>query len=84
LSGLAHRHGGHDLRLLLMTDSLRRQLAVGAPKTRPPGRVLAPMRYRHPGDAIRLVAEVIVVVLATRPGRRWTRKQLIPEGGAVH
>jgi energy-coupling factor transporter ATP-binding protein EcfA2 len=35
-------------------------------------------------DAIRLVAEVIVVVLATRPGRRWTRKQLIPEGGAVH
>ena len=67
-----------------MTDSLRRQLAVGVPKTRPPGRVLAPMRYRHPGDAIRLVAEVIVVVLATRPGRRWTRKQLIPEGGAVH
>ena len=64
-----------------MTDSLRRQLAVGVPKTRPPGRVLA---LPASGDAIRLVAEVIVVVLATRPGRRWTRKQLIPEGGAVH
>jgi hypothetical protein len=80
LSGLAHRHGGYDLRLLLMTDSLG---AAGRRRAEdaPPGRNPAPMRYRHPGDVIRLVAEVIVVV-ATRPPP--LDATAIPEGGAVH
>ena len=39
-----------------MTDSPAILLAAGGPKTRPRGRVLAPARYRHPGDVIRLIA----------------------------
>ena len=39
-----------------MTDSPAILLAAGGPKTRPRGRVLAPTRYRHPGDVIRLIA----------------------------
>ena len=40
------------------------QLAAGGPKTRPWGRVLAPTRYRHPGDVIRLVAAASVLIVA--------------------
>ncbi|MGO9193613.1 MAG: flippase-like domain-containing protein, partial [Streptosporangiaceae bacterium] len=47
-----------------MTDSPRIQLAAGEPKTRPPGRVLAPTRYRHPGDVIRLIAAALVLAAA--------------------
>ena len=48
---------GHGLELLSMTDSPAILLAAGGPKTRPRGgRVLAPTRYRHPGDVIRLIA----------------------------
>jgi glycosyltransferase 2 family protein len=38
--------------------------AVGEPKTRPRGRVLAPTRYRHPGDVIRLIAGALVLAVA--------------------
>jgi uncharacterized membrane protein YbhN (UPF0104 family) len=47
-----------------MTDSPRMRLAAGGPKTRPRDRVLAPARYRHPGDVIRLVAAVSVLIVA--------------------
>jgi len=47
-----------------MTDSPRIQLAAGEPKTRPRGRVLAPTRYRHPGDVIRLIAAALVLAAA--------------------
>ena len=40
------------------------RLAAGGPKTRPRDRVLAPTRYRHPGDVIRLVAAVLVLIVA--------------------
>jgi glycosyltransferase 2 family protein len=40
------------------------RLAAGGPKTRPRDRVLAPARYRHPGDVIRLVAAVSVLIVA--------------------
>ena len=46
------------------TDSPRPQLAAGGPKARPRGRVLAPARYRHPGDVIRLIAAVLVLAVA--------------------
>ena len=38
--------------------------AAGGPKTRPRDRVLAPARYRHPGDVIRLVAAASVLAVA--------------------
>jgi glycosyltransferase 2 family protein len=38
--------------------------AAGEPKTRPRDRVLAPARYRHPGDVIRLIAAVSVLAAA--------------------
>ena len=47
-----------------MTDSPPIQLAAGGPKTRPRDRVLAPTRYRHPGDVIRLVAAALVLAVA--------------------
>ena len=40
------------------------RLAAGEPKTRPRDRVLAPARYRHPGDVIRLIAAVSVLAAA--------------------
>ena len=40
------------------------QLAAGGPKTRPRDRVLAPTRYRHPGDVIRLIAAALVLAVA--------------------
>jgi glycosyltransferase 2 family protein len=40
------------------------QLAAGGPKTRPRDRILAPARYRHPGDVIRLIAAVSVLIVA--------------------
>ena len=40
------------------------RLAAGGPKTRPRDRVLPPTRYRHPGDVIRLVAAVSVLIVA--------------------
>ena len=40
------------------------QLAAGGPKTRPRDRVLAPARYRHPGDVIPLIAAVSVLIVA--------------------
>ena len=40
------------------------RLAAGEPKTRPWDRVLAPARYRHPGDVIRLIAAVSVLAVA--------------------
>jgi glycosyltransferase 2 family protein len=40
------------------------RLAVGGPKTRLGDRVLAPARYRHPGDVIRLVAAASVLIVA--------------------
>ena len=40
------------------------QLAAGEPKTRPRARVLAPARYRHPGDVIRLIAAALVLAAA--------------------
>jgi uncharacterized membrane protein YbhN (UPF0104 family) len=45
-------------------DSPRMRLAAGEPKTRPRDRVLAPARYRHPGDVIRLIAAVSVLAAA--------------------
>jgi hypothetical protein len=47
-----------------MTDSPAILLADGGPKTRPRGRVLAPARYRHPGDVIRLIAAALVLAAA--------------------
>jgi undecaprenyl-diphosphatase len=47
-----------------MTDSPAILLAAGGPKTRPRGRVLAPTRYRHPGDVIRLIAAALVLAAA--------------------
>ena len=48
-----------------MTDSSAILLAAGGPKTRPRGgRVLAPTRYRHPGDVIRLIAAALVLAVA--------------------
>jgi glycosyltransferase 2 family protein len=47
-----------------MTDSPAILLAADGPKTRPRGRVLAPARYRHPGDVIRLIAAALVLVAA--------------------
>ena len=47
-----------------MTDSPAILLAAGGPKARPRGRVLAPARYRHPGDVIRLIAAVLVLAAA--------------------
>ena len=47
-----------------MTDSPAILLAAGGPKTRPRGRVLAPARYRHPGDVIRLIAAAWVLAAA--------------------
>ncbi len=38
--------------------------AAGGPKTRPRDRVLAPARYRHPGDVIRLVSAASVLAVA--------------------
>jgi glycosyltransferase 2 family protein len=61
---LAHRHGGHGLRLLDMTDSPRIQLSAGEPKAPLRGRVLPPTRYRHPGDVIRLIAAALVLAVA--------------------
>jgi uncharacterized membrane protein YbhN (UPF0104 family) len=40
------------------------RLAAGGPRTWPRGRVLAPARYRHPGDVIRLVAAASVLAVA--------------------
>jgi glycosyltransferase 2 family protein len=47
-----------------MTDSPAILLPAGGPKTRPWGRVLAPARYRHPGDVIRLIASALVLAVA--------------------
>jgi hypothetical protein len=52
------------LRVLPMTDSPRIQLAAGGAKTWPRGRVLAPTRYRHPGDVIRLIAAALALAAA--------------------
>ena len=40
------------------------RLAARELGTRPWGRVLAPARYRHPGDVVRLVAAVLVLAVA--------------------
>ena len=47
-----------------MTDSPAILLAADGPKTRPRGRVLAPARYRHPGDVIRVIAAALVLAAA--------------------
>ncbi|MGH3174145.1 MAG: hypothetical protein ACRDPF_09830, partial [Streptosporangiaceae bacterium] len=47
-----------------MTDSPAILLAAGQPDTRPRDRVLAPARYRHPGDVIRLIAAALVLAVA--------------------
>ena len=47
-----------------MTNSPRIPLAVGGPKTQTRGHVLAPTRYRHPGDVIRLIAAAGVLAVA--------------------
>ena len=52
------------LGVLPMADSPAILLAAGGPKTRPGGRVLAPTRYRHPGDVIRLIAAALVLAVA--------------------
>ncbi len=46
------------------TDSPRMRLTVDDPGTRPRGGVLAPSRYRHPGDVIRLMAAVSALAVA--------------------
>jgi glycosyltransferase 2 family protein len=46
------------------TDPPRTRLAAGESKARPRGRVLAPARYRHPGDVIRLIVAVLVLAAA--------------------
>jgi uncharacterized membrane protein YbhN (UPF0104 family) len=47
-----------------VTDPPRTRLPAGEPKTRSRDRVLAPARYRHPGDVIRLIAAVSVLAAA--------------------
>ena len=47
-----------------MTDSPAILLHAGGPKTRARGRILAPARYRHPGDVIRLIAAALVLAVA--------------------
>ena len=48
-----------------MTNPPAILLAAGGPTTRPRGgRVLAPARYRHPGDVIRLIAAALVLAVA--------------------
>ena len=47
-----------------MSDSPAILLAGGEPKTRLRGRVLAPTRYRHPGDVIRLIVAALVLAVA--------------------
>jgi uncharacterized membrane protein YbhN (UPF0104 family) len=76
-----------------MTDSPATLLAAGGPKTRPRGRVLAPTRYRHPGDVIRLVAAALVLAVAVviamllpallRPGAAVTGVGPVTEAGQV-
>jgi len=56
--------GGHGLGVLPVTDSPAVLLAAGQPDSRPRGRVLAPARYRHPGDVIRLIAAALVLAVA--------------------
>ena len=52
-----------------MTDSPAILLAAGGPDMRPRGgRVLAPTRYRHPGDVIRLIAAALVLAVAAAIG----------------
>ena len=46
------------------TDSPTMRLAAGEPKIPPRDRVLAPARYRHPGDVIRLIAAALVLAVA--------------------
>ena len=47
-----------------MSDSPAILLAAGEPDTRLRGRILAPTRYRHPGDVIRLIAAGLVLAVA--------------------
>ena len=47
-----------------VADSPRMRPAASEPGTRLRGRVLAPARYRHPGDVIRLVAAASVLAVA--------------------
>ena len=47
-----------------MTDSPAVLPAAGGLKTRLRGGVLAPTRYRHPGDVIRLIAAALVLAVA--------------------
>ena len=47
-----------------MTDSPRVRLAAGEPVARPQDRLLAPMRFRQPGDVIRLIAAASVLAAA--------------------
>ena len=47
-----------------MTDLPTILMAAGGPKTRPRSRVLAPTRYRHPGDVTRLIAAALVLAVA--------------------
>ena len=47
-----------------MTHSPSIQLAAGGSETPTRGRVLAPTRYRHPGDVIRLIAAGSVLTAA--------------------
>jgi glycosyltransferase 2 family protein len=49
----------------------RMRLAAGGPSTRPQGRVLAPARYRHPGDVIRLIAAASVLAVAAGIAALW-------------
>ncbi len=64
-----------------MTDSPRVRLAAGEPRTGPRGGVLAPTRYRQPGDVIRLIG---VAGVAGRRGRdRWGAACLAPAAAAA-
>ena len=60
----AARSGGTVTGEPPVTVSPRMRLAAGEPKTPPRDRVLAPSRYRHPGDVIRLVAAASVLAVA--------------------
>ena len=60
----AARSGGTVTGEPPVTVSPRMRPTAGGPKTRLRGRVLAPARYRHPGDVIRLVAAVSVLAVA--------------------
>jgi glycosyltransferase 2 family protein len=60
----AARSGGTVTGEPPLTVSPRIRLGAGGPKTPPRGRVLAPSRYRHPGDVIRLVAAASVLAVA--------------------